>query len=197
MKFKILDKQTHYKGFFQIDCYEFKHEIFEGGWSNTVEREIFERGNAVAVLLHDPATDHVLLVEQFRPGAAIRDKKGAWMQEIVAGIVEQGESNEEVARRESLEEAACKINELEHVIDYYPSAGGSTELVSIYYAPLDLSKVQPGIHGLDSEDEDIRVSIVPRKTVMEWLRSGKIQSSLTIIALQWLALEKDLYSKDN
>ena len=186
MKFKIINKQTHYKGFFQIDSYEFQHELFEGGWSGTIKREVFERGNAVAVLLHDPDTDDVLLVEQFRPGSAIRDEKRAWMLEIVAGIVEVGESNEEVARRESLEEAACEINELEHVIDYYPSAGGSTELVSIYYAPLDLSKIYPGIHGLASEDEDIRVSIIPRRIVMEWLRSGKIQSSLTIIALQWL-----------
>ncbi len=112
MKFKIINQQTHYKGFFQIDSYEFQHELFKGGWTDTIKREIFERGNAVAVLLHDPVADTVLLVEQFRPGAAIRDKKGAWMLEIVAGIVEEGEENEDVARRESLEEADCHVGEL-------------------------------------------------------------------------------------
>ena len=189
MKFKIINKQTPYKGFFQIDCYEFQHELFRGGWSSTVKREIFERGNAVAVLIHDPVADTVLLVEQFRPGAALRNKEEAWMIEIVAGIVEKGESYEDVARRESLEEAGCTLDKVEFMLDYYPSTGGSTERLSLYYAPLDLSKIQSGIHGLEAENEDIRVSIVPRKTVMKWLDAGKIKSSLAIIALQWLALK--------
>jgi ADP-ribose pyrophosphatase len=132
----------------------------------------------------------VLIVEQFRPGAALRDAQGAWMVEIVAGIVESGESNEDVARREAQEEAGCTINTLEHIIDYYPSAGGSTEIISLYYAPLDLSAVPTGIHGLPEEHEDIRVSVIPRQTAMAWLKAGKIQASLAIIALQWLALEK-------
>lgn len=190
MKFDILKQQNLYQGFFRVDAYEFRHELFAGGWSGTVRREIFERRNAVAVLLHDPVADTVLIIEQFRPGAALRDAQGAWMVEIVAGIVENGESNEDVARREALEEAGCSIDTLEHIIDYYPSAGGSTEIVSLYYAPVDLSTVPTGIHGLPEEHEDIRVSVVPRPTVMAWLKAGKIQASLAIIALQWLALEK-------
>lgn len=190
MKFDILNQQNLYQGFFRVDAYEFRHELFAGGWSDKVRREVFERRNAVAVLLHDPVADTLLMVEQFRPGAALRDPDGAWMLEIVAGIVEDGESNEDVARREALEEAGCTVDTLEHIIDYYPSAGGSTEIVSLYYAPVDLSAVQTGIHGLPHEHEDIRISVVPRQTVMEWLRAGKIQASLAIIALQWLALEK-------
>ena len=190
MKFKILSKKTQYKGFFSIQTYEFEHELFNGGLSGAVKREIFERGNAVAVLLHDPVADTVLLVEQFRPGSAIRDKDSAWMIEIVAGIIEEGESNEEVARRESLEEAGCELNELEHIMDYYPSPGGSSELISLYYAPLDLSSVETGIHGLETENEDIKVTVVSRQKAMDWLHKGMIKSSLIIIALQWLALGK-------
>ena len=190
MKFKILNQKIQYKGFFGIHTYEFQHELFNGGLSGVVKREIFERGSAVAVLLHDPVADSVLLVEQFRPGSAIRDKSSAWMIEIVAGITEEGESNEEVARRESQEEAGCEIDELEHIMDYYPSPGGSSELISLYYAPLDLSKIETGIHGLEEENEDIRVRVIARQEAMSWLRSGKINSSLAIIALQWLALEK-------
>ena len=190
MKFDILSQQNLYKGFFRVDAYEFRHELFAGGWSGTVRREIFERRNAVAVLLHDPVADTLLVIEQFRPGAALREAQGAWMVEIVAGIVEDGESNEEVARREAQEEAGCSIDTLEHIIDFYPSAGGSTEIVSLYYAPVDLSAVPTGIHGLPEEHEDIRVSVIPRHTALAWLKAGKIQASLAIIALQWLALEK-------
>jgi ADP-ribose pyrophosphatase len=190
MKFDILSQQNLYKGFFRVDAYEFRHELFAGGWSGTVRREIFERRNAVAVLLHDPVADTLLVIEQFRPGAALRDAEGAWMVEIVAGIVESGESNEDVARREAQEEAGCTLDTLEHIIDFYPSAGGSTEIVSLYYAPVDLSAVPTGIHGLPAEHEDIRVSVIPRHTALAWLKAGKIQASLAIIALQWLALEK-------
>jgi len=190
MKFDILSQQNLYQGFFRVDAYEFRHELFAGGWSGTVRREIFERRNAVAVLLHDPVADTLLVIEQFRSGAALRDAQGAWMVEIVAGIVEDGESNADVARREAQEEAGCTLDTLEHIIDFYPSAGGSTEIVSLYYAPVDLSAVPTGIHGLPEEHEDIRASVIPRHTALAWLKAGKIQASLAIIALQWLALEK-------
>ena len=189
MKFKILEKQTPFKRFFQIDIYQFQHELYAGGWSNTVTREVFERGRAVAVLLHDPVADTLLMVEQFRPGA-IRDPDGPWMLEIVAGMVEEGEEDQDVARREAMEEANCEVTDMEFIMDYYPSAGGSTELIALYYAAVDLSNVETGIHGLDTENEDIRTSIVPRETVMQHLKQGKIKASLAIIALQWLALEK-------
>lgn len=189
MKFKILEKQTPFKRFFQIDIYQFQHELYAGGWSNTVTREVFERGRAVAVLLHDPVADTLLMVEQFRPGA-IRDPDGPWMLEIVAGMVEEGEEDQDVARREAMEEANCEVTDMEFIMDYYPSAGGSTELIALYYAAVDLSNVETGIHGLDTENEDIRTSIVPRETVMQYLKQGKIKASLAIIALQWLALEK-------
>ena len=189
MKFKILEKKTPFKRFFQIDIYQFQHELYAGGWSNTVTREVFERGRAVAVLLHDPVADTLLMVEQFRPGA-IRDPDGPWMLEIVAGMVEEGEEDQDVARREAMEEANCEVTDMEFIMDYYPSAGGSTELIALYYAAVDLSNIKTGIHGLDTENEDIRTSIVPRETAMQYLKQGKIKASLAIIALQWLALEK-------
>ena len=189
MNFKVLDKKTPFEGFFKIDVYQLQHELFNGGWSDTFSREIFERGNAVAILLHDPKQDAILLVEQFRAGA-INDKNGPWMQEIVAGIVEEGETNEDVARREAIEEAGCEVDELEFIMDFYPSAGGSTELISLYYAAVDLSQLKTGIHGLASENEDIKTTIVSRNEALDLLRNGKIKASLAIIALQWLALNK-------
>ena len=109
MQFKIINQQTPYQGFFKLSVYTVQHELFDGGRSGDVQREIMERGHAVAVLLHDPVSDNVLLVEQFRAGA-IRDPDGPWMIEIVAGIVEPGESNTDVARREGQEEAGCTIS---------------------------------------------------------------------------------------
>ncbi|PID45644.1 MAG: ADP-ribose diphosphatase [Proteobacteria bacterium] len=189
MNFKIINKNTPFKRFFQIDVYQLQYEHFSGGWSEVVTREIFERGHAVAVLLHDPQADQLLLIEQFRPGA-IHDPDGPWMLEIVAGMVEEGESNEDVARREVMEEAGCTVDNLEFIMDYYPSAGGSTERVSLYYGTVNLSTVQTGVHGLGDEHEDIRTLIVPTDTVIQWLKQGKIKASLAIIAIQWLAMRR-------
>ena len=189
MEFKLIRQQTPYNGFFRLHLYTLQHQLFAGGWSAEFSREVLDRGHAVAVLLHDPTTDNVLLVEQFRPGA-IQDKAGPWMLEIVAGMVEAGEEDADVARRESQEEAGCTLTTVEPILDYYPSAGGCSETIGLYYAPLDLSTVTPGIHGLDSENEDIRSHIVPLTQAMEWVGNGKIKSSMTIIALQWLALRK-------
>ena len=165
MKFEILDKQIPYKGFFQLEIYKLRHELYAGGWTGEVRREHLERGRAVAVLLHDPATDQLLLVEQFRIGA-IADKQGPWMLEIVAGMVEDGEEESDVARREAIEEANCTVTDVEFMLDYYPSAGSCSETVSLYYAPVDLSTVEPGIHGLADEPEDIRTMLVSKATAL-------------------------------
>lgn len=190
MKFEITGHKQLWKGFFSMVEVKLRHQLYKGGYSPTIRRELLERGDAVGVLLHDPKTDHVLLIEQFRVGAAVREPKDAWMIEIVAGIVETGETWQDVARRESIEEADCSVDLLEHIIDFYPSAGGCSERIRLYYAPVDLSAVTTGIRGLDHEHEDIRTLIVPRTQAMQWLAEGRIQASTAIIALQWLTLKQ-------
>ncbi len=53
----------------EFDVLTLKHRLFEGGWSREVERELFVRPAAVAVLPYDPERGRVVLVEQFRVGA--------------------------------------------------------------------------------------------------------------------------------
>jgi len=80
--------------------------------SPVISRELMERGQAVAVLLYDQQRDAVIMIEQFRIGA-IHDSNGAWLLELVAGMIEEGEQPEQVARRESMEESGCEIKKLE------------------------------------------------------------------------------------
>ena len=99
---EIIDRTLRYKGFFEIVRYRFRHRLFAGGWSGEIEREVLERGHAVAVLPYDPAADAVVLIEQFRIGALAAGFP-PWQVEIVAGIIEEGEAIEAVARRETME----------------------------------------------------------------------------------------------
>ncbi len=187
--FEIVAKETVYNGFFRLEKYRLKHTLFQGGWSGELSRELFRRGNCVAVLLYDPVRDEVVLIEQFRVGAILQPER-AWLVEIVAGAIEEGETAEEVAIRESLEEAGCKILELSVINRFYTTPGGSSEWITLFYGRVDTSTVG-GIHGLDHEDEDIRVSAIKFPDVYRMLEEGRIESAIPILAIQWLFIHRD------
>jgi ADP-ribose pyrophosphatase len=186
---KILNKQLLYKGFFQCNKYTLQHKLFAGGWSPEIEREIFERGHAAAVLPYDIENDTVVLIEQFRFGAIDTDQS-PWLLEIVAGIIEEGELSVDVIKREALEEAGVTIQSTQFIINCLLSPGGSTEHIDIYIGSVD-SKQAGGLHGLEEEGEDIRVHVVPRETAYQWVLEGKINNSAAVIALLWLQINKD------
>ena len=188
-RFEVVSKETVYNGFFRLEKYRLKHTLFQGGWSNELTRELFRRGNCVAVLLYDPVRDEVVLIEQFRVGAILQAER-AWLMEIVAGAIEEGETAEEVALRESVEEAGCEIQELKVINEFFTTPGGASEWITLFYGRVDTSCVG-GIHGLDHEDEDIRVTAVKFDEVYQMLEQGNIESAIPIIAIQWLYINRD------
>jgi ADP-ribose pyrophosphatase len=182
----VAQKETVYDGYFQVERYRLSHRLHKGGMSEQIMREVFERGHAVAVLPFDPINDVVVLQEQFRVGAYAAGQN-PWLTEIVAGIIEDGETNEQVAMRETKEEAGLEALELWPMVRYLASPGGTSETVEIFLARVDRPK-EEGVFGLDHENEDIRVFPLPFLDAMTLLKDGKINKSMTLIALQWLAL---------
>jgi ADP-ribose pyrophosphatase len=187
-QFEILNKEIVYKGFFRMEVYRLKHTLYAGGWSEEISRELFVRGSCIAVLLYDPDADKVVLIEQFRAGAMIRPER-AWLVEIVAGAIEEGETAEEVAFRESLEEAGCEIQELITINEFYTTPGGASERITLFCGRVDSDKIG-GVHGLDEEHEDIWVRTVPFEEAYHMVQIGEIESAIPIIAIQWLALNR-------
>ena len=186
--FEILKKEIVYPGFFRMEKYWLKHTLYQGGWSEEITRELFVRGSCVAVLLYDPVTDEIVLIEQFRAGAIIRPEQ-AWLVEIVAGAIEEGETAEEVAYRECLEEAGCQARDMKYICEFYTTPGGSSERITLFCARMNSGEIG-GIHGLDEEHEDILVRTVPFAEAYRMVRQGEIESAIPIIAIQWLALNK-------
>ncbi|WP_407332144.1 ADP-ribose diphosphatase [Enterovibrio sp. 27052020O] len=183
-----------YNGYFKMVKYRFRHRLFAGGWSETIERELFERGHAVAMLPYDPVSDMVVLVEQIRIGA-MAASPSPWQLEIVAGIIDKDETPEAVAVREAEEEAGLNVKELLPMTSYLSSSGGCSERIHLYLGIVDASDAK-GIHGLPEEGEDILVHLVPRTTAMQWMEDGKIENAASIIALQWLALNLKRWRAD-
>lgn len=183
---EIIKKEICYDGFFRIERYRIRHRLYNGLWSGEIVRELFERGHAAAVLPYDPVRDEVVLIEQFRVGA-LAVPGGPWLREIVAGVIGSDESSEDVVRREAIEEAGCTITELIPICDYLVSPGGTSETISLYCGKVNAAGVG-GIHGLEEENEDIKVTAIPFDNALSLLNSGKINSASPIMALQWLAL---------
>lgn len=181
-------RETLFKGFYRVDKLHLRHRQFAGGMGKLITREMFVRPPAVGVLAYDAVTDHVLLIEQFRVGAL--DNEYPWQFEIVAGLNGEGESREDVARREALEEAGVTLGKMEEVMTFLPSPGGSDETFTLFVASADLSNAG-GVHGLPEEGEDIRVNVVSFNQAMASLQRGRINNAPCIIALQWLALNKE------
>jgi ADP-ribose pyrophosphatase len=188
-EFKIINKEILYSGFFRMEKYCLQHTLYAGGWSAAINRELFVRGSCVAVLLYDPERDKVVLIEQFRAGAILQPDR-AWLVEIVAGAIEEGETAIEVAYRESIEEAGCEIQELIVINEFYTTPGGASERITLFCGKIDSTKVG-GIHGLDHEDEDISVRSVDFDEAYRMVESNEIESAIPIIAIQWLALNKE------
>lgn len=183
---EILDRTTVFQGFFRLERYTMRHRLFKGGWSEPVQREIFERGHAVVLLPYNPVTDEVVLIEQVRLGAAA-SSASPWLLEAIAGMIDTDETAEQVAIREGQEEAGLAISELWPMLSYLSSPGGTTERIQLFLGKLT-APVQTGIFGLAQEHEDIKVHVMPRLTAMQLLEQQKIDNAATVIALQWLAL---------
>jgi ADP-ribose pyrophosphatase len=182
----VRQRSLHYEGFLKLESFNLRHSLFQGGWSDYLDREVISRANAVAVLLFDPQQNKVVLIEEFRVGA-INDPESAWVIELVAGYCEEGESLIDVMHRELQEEAGLQVHRHEVVIEFYSNPGICTDKVTVICAQVDASKAG-GIHGVPSEGEDIRVVVYPFEEVGELLEKGILSSPSPIIALQWLQL---------
>ena len=194
MKWTVINKKLIYSGFFKLTGIQLQHDLFAGGQSKVLTRELLDKGQAIAVLPYDPVTDEVVLVEQFRIGAG-EDESGPWMIEVIAGYQEPGETAEDVACREAHEEAGCEVTELFSMVKYYSSPGGSNELIQIFLGRTESSGIE-GIHGLDEEGEDIRVHVVKSEQAFDWLDNGEIDSAAPIIALQWFRSNRERIRKE-
>lgn len=187
---EILERRSGYRGYSRLDVVRLRHRLFAGGWTPVFQRELLDRGHAVAVLPYDPEADSVVLIEQFRVGAQFAGFP-PWQVEAIAGLIDGDETAEAVARREAEEEAGCTIGELVPICRFLSSPGISNESVAMFCARIDSTGRDGAIHGLPHEHEDIRVRVLPRAEALALIERQELVNAPALIALQWLALHKD------
>jgi ADP-ribose pyrophosphatase len=188
------DYELYSRSFFQMREGHLKYKKYSGEWSVKLRRPYFERGDSVAAIMHHPENDTIVLTGQFRYPAYVRDNNRAWLLEIPAGSVERDESPRETMSREIIEETGYESEVLHHIHTFFVSPGGTSERIHLYYARLDTDDPRHEGGGLDSEHEDIRVLNLPVDTALEKLHRGEILDAKSIIALQWLDLNRETLS---
>jgi ADP-ribose pyrophosphatase len=184
MKVELREERVAYKDFFKIIVGRLRFQKFDGTMSKEVRRLSMERGDAVAVVLFNRQSNTLILIRQFRyPVFRALKKKNGWLYELVAGVVERGETPQGVVRREVMEEAGYKVKNLKLLTRIYPSPGGMSERIYIFYAEVASRKNAGG--GVPSEHEDIRVLELPVAKVYAMLENGKIEDAKTVIGLMY------------
>ncbi|WP_435139770.1 NUDIX domain-containing protein [Formosa sp. A9] len=191
MEYKIIKEDLVYDDYFQIKKATILHDTFTGDQQIEVIRQSFERGNAIAIVLVEKDTDTVLLINQFRYPTTTDSDGDGWLLEIVAGALEANENPIECAKREVKEEIGYRVSAMESIGEYFVSPGGASEKVHAFYAEVNSAdKIYEG-GGLDDEQEDIQLVKLPISDIRNTLKSNAIKDAKTIIALQWMLLNKD------
>jgi ADP-ribose pyrophosphatase len=185
LKAAIHSRRPLHEGFLRVDRYEFDVEKHGGGMRRT-SWEMMERGNAVAVLAHDPGRDEVVLGNEFRPGVLVAGDY-PYRDNLIAGGIKDNETALQAAVREMQEETALVLSDpvLVHS-GAYVSSGGTSEKISIVYGTVDTGHAG-GVHGNASENEDILTIVLPAQVFIERVRSGDINDLKTLVAGYWFA----------
>ncbi|RKY00792.1 NUDIX hydrolase [Candidatus Poribacteria bacterium] len=182
-KVEVLERELLYDGFFKLERAVVRYEKFDGSMSEPITRLNLERGDSVGVLLYNPETDSVVLVEQFRYPAYVRGGPG-WLLEIVAGMKGENEDSIRVARAEAIEEAGYEIRRIERLTSFYLSPGGCSEKLDLYLGYVGRRSGEGG--GVREEGEDVRVVELPFEEALRMVDEGRIMDAKTIVALLWL-----------
>ena len=186
---ELVRREVAFEGYFKVIRYFLRHTLHNGGMSGTISREVFERGQAGAVLPYDPQRDEVVLIRQFRAGTYAAGRH-PWTWEVVAGIIEENETAEDMVRREMVEEANLSVDELLPIQDLMLTPGACSEACRIFLGRVDTAKAG-GVFGLADEHEDILVKVLPFAEAYAMVQRNEVDNAVAVVAVLWLALHRD------
>lgn len=178
-------KQYILNDFFKVEEAYIQYELYNGEMSEATRRLNLERGNSAAVLVFNLDTQKIIVVEQFR--YPTYQNGHGWLTEIIAGMIDPGETPDESIRRELQEEAGLNISTLEPICSFYPSPGGCSEMIYLYYAEVSGENAKYNkTGGLAQHGEDLISMEISLEEALNKIRNGEIIDAKTIAGIFWL-----------
>lgn len=184
---RISKRERLHDGYRKIDRYSFTHRSMNpdaDAWLPDMQREMCRMSEVAVVLLYHPESDSVLLSRQFRLGAVLRSEDDPFMIECAAGCVDDDETPEQAARRESFEETGAEVVDIEYIGHGFPSAGSTDEECYFYCARIAAIPAQR-YHGLAEEGEEIETFTVKTDEIAALIDHNKVHNSNALILLNW------------
>lgn len=182
---KIIQQETLHQGFLGVKRVLIEHPRFDGE-SQRVTREVITRRPVVVIHCHDPKQQLILLTRQFRPGALLAGDDSPFIVEAPAGLIDDGESPEQAAARELLEETGLVAHQLQRLFSTYSSPGACTELVTHFLAEVNLEAGASWLGGAAGEHEDIQLAVVSYAQARAMLEESLIRSEHAAIGVLYL-----------
>jgi nudix-type nucleoside diphosphatase (YffH/AdpP family) len=165
---------------------EFELKKKDGCWEKQ-QREVYDHGNAVTVLLYNNEKRTVILTKQFRIASYLNGNKEGTLIEACAGLLED-ETPEEAVKREITEETGYELKEVKKIFEAYMTPGAYTELLYFFIAEYESKqKINEG-GGLVEEQEEIEILEIDFDKAYKMIQTGEIKDAKTILLLQYARL---------
>ena len=190
MKYNILNKKRIFNQFFHVDHVEIEIDRFQSEQTYNIKRYHIERPEVVAVILEKESSGEIVMIEQFRYSTLKSSTTNGWTTEIVGGLIDQGETPLNAAKRECFEETGYQVKELTHLTSYFSNGAITNELIHLYYCKVNNEDKKGQGGGIEEEKEDLNVVEIPYQKLIDSIQKGEIKDAKTIIAIQWLLLQK-------
>lgn len=132
--------------------------------------------HAAGTVVHDPDRGLLMLWRH-------RFITDTWGWEIPAGRIDAGETPEQTALRETLEETGWRAGPLKHLVTYQPTNGLSDQRFHLYIANGATRVGKPSDPG-----EAERIEWVPIETVRALVAHGEVLDGLSLTAVLYALL---------
>jgi nudix-type nucleoside diphosphatase (YffH/AdpP family) len=185
-RIRLREQVTLSDNWYTLRKVTFDYQRKNGTWE-THSREAYDRGNGATILLHNPATDTVILTRQFRLPTFVNGNPTGMLIETCAGLLDD-EQPEAAIRRETEEETGYRLTAVQKVMEAYMSPGSVTERLFFYLAEYSAATERRGGGGI--EEEEIEVLELPLAQALAMVTTGDIQDGKTILLLQHLRLQQ-------
>lgn len=163
---------------------------FESGKSKNLTFEIYGKSDGIAILLYNPKTKKVILSKQFRAPVYMHKISNGFSIEVVGGAIDENESPEKAAIRETEEEVGYRIDKVKRVSTVFLSPGIVNEKVHLFVGEYKNEDKTENGGGLEEENEEIEVLETNFVDALKMIETEEINDARTIMLLQYLQINK-------